>query len=434
MGLGRPVDAASLAVFRIGLGLAGALLMVRLWWNGWLSSLYAAPVNHLRYPGLGWLPEVPDGLVHIVAAVALIGALGVTIGWRHRIGAAVFAGAFGLLEATEATTYLNHYWLLTYLYVLAAFLPLSATFSVRARTEGLQRSVPIGSVWLLRCQMVLVYFFAGLAKLNWDWLQEALPLRIWLPARADLPLVGRFLDDPVTAIVLAWAGLVFDLGVGFALLSRRVRRWAFIAVVMFHIATWLLFPSIGIFPLLMIVAALVFFDPEWPRRLGPAFFHSIRHRTTDKQPPAVRWGALATAMSALWLVVQLLLPLRHLLIPGDARFTGEGYLFAWNVLAIEKAGSVSFRVTDVVAGTTWIDDVSDLYSPAQIRVAAAEPHLILQMAHGVADAWQGSGRVIEVRADAFVSINGRSDQRLIDPEVDLAALPVDAALGLYVGP
>jgi hypothetical protein len=43
--------------------------------------------------------------------------------------------------------------------------------------------------------------------------------------------------------------------------------WAFVGVVVFHLARWLLFPSIGIFPLAMIVVTLIFFDPDWPRRL-----------------------------------------------------------------------------------------------------------------------------------------------------------------------
>jgi hypothetical protein len=60
------------------------------------------------------------------------------------------------------------------------------------------------------------------------------------------------------------------------------------------------------------------------------------------------------------------------------------------------------------------------------------PRLILQTAHVVAAAWRTSGQAIEVRADAFVSINGRSEQRLLNPDVDLAALPIDAAPALLV--
>ena len=430
--LSRSVDGASLAIFRIGIGLVGALLVGRLWWNGWLSSLYAVPANHLRYPGLQWIPEVPAAAVFVVAAVAFLGAVGVAVGWHHRLAASFFAASFGWLEVTEATTYLNHYWLVTYLFVLAAFLPLSAAFSLQTRRDGSEVLVPIAAVWLLRAQIVLVYFYAGVAKLRGDWLLEGMPLRIWLPARADLPLVGGILDDPATAMVLAWAGLVFDLSVGFALLYRKTRPWAFGAVVVFHLATWLLFPSIGIFPLAMIAVTLAFFDPDWPRMLWVRSKRAPVTSPTTVRFPAVEWGRGAAALTVVWLVVQLSLPLRHFIMAGDAVWTGEGYRFAWNVLAVEKAGSVSFRVTDVAAGTTWIDDATDLYSPTQLRVAASEPDLILQIAHAVAAAWQTSGQAIEVRADAFVSINGRREQRLLDPAVDLAALPIDTPPALFV--
>jgi hypothetical protein len=446
--LNRPVDGASLAVFRVGLGLTGALLIGRLWSNGWLASLYSDPLNHLRYPGLAWIPEVPSSLVQPVAAVAAIGAIAVALGWHHRWGAGLFATAFAWLEATEATTYLNHYWLLTYLYVLAVFLPLSAVFAIRSDQN--RRLVSVGAVWLLRAQIVLVYFFAGLAKLREDWLLQGLPLRLWLPARADLPLLGSLLEQPVTAMVLSWAGLLFDLSVGVALLSRRLRGWAFAAVVGFHGATWLLFPSIGIFPLAMVVATLVFFDPDWPRRF------SLRSRSTpsqrsnlptdsvariehakwvgDRPEPLVEtsWGMGATLLSALWLAVQLALPLRQFLTPGDLRLTGESYRFAWNVLAAERTGSVIFRITDPADGSTWIDDASALYTPSQIRVAAVEPDLILQIAHRVAEKWQTPETSIQVRADAFISINGRPEQRLLNPELNLAAVPVGSVSSLIL--
>jgi hypothetical protein len=438
--LNRSVDGASLAVFRVGLGLTGALLIVRLWSNGWLASLYSDPLNHLRYPGLAWIPEVPSFLVHPVAAVAAIGAIAVVLGWHHRWGAGLFATAFAWLEATEATTYLNHYWLLTYLYVLAVFLPLSAVFAIRSDQNG--RLVPFGAIWLLRAQIVLVYFFAGFAKIREDWLVQGLPLRLWLPARADLPLLGSLLEQPVTAVVLSWAGLIFDLFVGVALLSRRLRAWAFAAVVGFHGATWLLFPSIGIFPLAMVVATLVFFDPDWPRHSNPRLWRSnpptdsvarieltkpgTRHWFGHRPEPLVEtsWGMGATVLSALWLAVQLALPLRQFLTPGDLRLTGESYRFAWNVLASERTGSVTFRITDPADGSTWIDDASGLYTPTQIRLAAVEPDLILQMAHRVAAEWQTPGTSIQVRADAFISINGRPEQRLLNPELNLASVPV----------
>ena len=128
-------------------------------------------------------------------------------------------------------------------------------------------------------------------------------------------------------------------------------------------------------------------------------------------------------------MVQVALPIRHLAYPGDARWTGEGFRFSWNVLAVEKVGWVSFRVTDS-GGRTWVDDGSGLYTESQLRVAPAEPDMIAQMARALAEA---EGPSTEVRVDAFVSVNGGEAERIIDPEIDLAALhpgtrPIDYVL------
>src|SRR6185369_4772318 len=128
-------------------------------------------------------------------------------------------------------------------------------------------TVPAYCVYLLRFQLGVVYFFAGIAKLNGDWLLRAQPLRIWLAARADLPILGGFLAEPWVAWTASWAGAFFDLTIVGFLLLPRTRRAAFVAVVVFHVATGLLFP-IGMFPWIMVAAATVFFAPDWPTRFG----------------------------------------------------------------------------------------------------------------------------------------------------------------------
>ena len=122
------------------------------------------------------------------------------------------------------------------------------------------------------------------------------------------------------------------------------------------------------------------------------------------------------------MAVQLFLPLRHLLYPGDHRWTGQGYRFAWNVLLTEKAGSVTFLVTDPDTGRRWVADATSMYTPTQLRAMSTEPDLIHQAALAIA---ADEGGDVEVRADAWVSLNGRKAERLIDPTVDLASQPRD---------
>ena len=123
-----------------------------------------------------------------------------------------------------------------------------------------------GWVWLFRFQVGVVYAFAGLAKLQPDWLVRALPLELWLPARADVPVLGRLVGFEVTPHGFAIAGAAFDCLIVPLLLWRRTRFPAWLVLVAFHLCTWALFP-IGVFPWLMIGASTVFFEPDWPRRL-----------------------------------------------------------------------------------------------------------------------------------------------------------------------
>ena len=409
---------------RIVYGLVGALVATRTIANGWVEALYAGPPRHLTYPGFGWVAPPSVTGTYVLLAVMGLAALAVALGWRYRAALVVFLVAFVWLELVEVTTYLNHYWFMTLCGLLLLALPADATWSVRRGRAG--PTVPLGAVWLVRAQVAVVYVFAGLAKLHSDWLLHAMPLRLWLPAHADLPLVGRWFDEPATALALSWAGAAFDCLIVPALLWSRSRRFAWWTAVVFHVATWRLFP-IGVFPWVMIATSTVFFDPDWPRRLlrrvsdrAPA---PEVHPVAPTRPAAGRRRSVLLAVGLLWVTVQIAVPLRGVLIPGDARWTNEGYRFAWNVLLTEKGGDVSFRVTEPATGRAWVETAQDLYTPSQWRILATEPDLVRQAAHAIAARARSEGRDVEVRADMFVAFDGRPARRMVRPDVDLAREP-----------
>ena len=432
----RPVDGASLALVRMAAGAVVVLAAVRTWAYGWTDALYAGPSHRFTYLGLAWVPQPgPVGIRVLVAATAAAGAA-LALGWRTRIAALVLLVTWGWIEAIDATTYLNHYWFVTLLAALAVVVPFGTTWSLDARRRARRGDdrgdvLAVGWVWLVRAQVGVVYVFAGLAKLQADWLVRAEPLRFWLPARRDLPVVGSLLAAPETAHIAAVAGAAFDCLVVPALLWRRTRPWAYAAVLGFHLVTWSLFP-IGVFPWLMAACATAFFEPDWPRRLvarwrptttadGAAGTSTaaIVRRTA---PP--RLAALALTAGVAWMAVQVALPLRHLAYAGDHRWSGEGYRFGWNVLLTERVGSVAFEVRDPATGRTWTADPAELYTPAQLRVMPAEADLVHQAAQAIAAHEAAEGHPdVEVRVDAWLSVNGRPPARWIDPTVDLAAAP-----------
>ena len=418
-----PVDPSSVAVLRVALGAAGVLSAVRIAAYGWVDRLYAGPSHRFSYLGFGWVPQPSRTATFALVAALGLASLALALGWRTRWAAAGMLVSLGWIELIDVTTYLNHYWFLTLVAGLAVLAPLGAGMSLDARRGDGPRTVARGWVWLLRFQVGVVYASAGLAKLQADWLVHALPLRLWLPAHADTAVLGPLLAAPTTAHVLAVAGAAFDVSIVPLLLWRRTRRFAWPALVAFHVATWALFP-IGVFPWVMIGASTVFFEPDWPRRLLGRW----RARPVRVPAPAPR-GRVPTpwlvATAVVWVLVQVALPLRHLAYPGDQRWTGQGYRFAWNVLLTEKAGSVSFLVTEPATGRQWVADPTELYTPTQVRAMATEPDLVHQAARTIAAEERDRGHEVEVRVDAWVSLNGRPAQRLIDPTVDLAHEPRD---------
>ncbi|HXH58717.1 MAG TPA: HTTM domain-containing protein [Iamia sp.] len=411
----------------MALGVVAVLSSVRTLAYGWTELLYAGPPHRFTYLGLGWvLPPGPLLLRVLIVTVAGAG-VAVALGWHTRLAAAVLLVAFGWIELIDATTYLNHYWFVTLLAAIAVVAPLGAAGSLDARRAGGPRPVAVGWVWLLRFQVGVLYLSAGLAKLQSDWLLRALPLRLWLPARADLPLVGGLLEFGGTAHVLSVAGAAFDCTIVPLLLWRRTRPWAWLVLVAFHVATWILFP-IGVFPWLMIGVSTVFFAPDWARRPWGRRAATPRASPTPRAATgsarrATGGRCVLAVFAAAWVALHLALPLRHLAYPGDHRWSAEGYRFGWNVLLVERSGSVTFVVRDPATGRTWTADLEALYTRAQIRVMTGEPDLIHQAARAIAADEARRGHRVEVRGDAWLSLNGRPAARWIDPTVDLAAEP-----------
>ena len=429
----RPVSGESAAAFRVIFGLVALVAVVRLFAHGWIGELYIEPEYHFSYPGFGWAKPWPGwGMYAHFAALGLL-SVGIALGYRYRLCAALFFVGFTYAELIDRTTYLNHHYWICLAALLIIFLPLNRVASLDAWRNPAMRAdwIPEWVIWALRAQVGVVYVFAGIAKLNPDWLLNAQPMRIWLYQHGDTPLVGSLLQEAWVAYAMSWAGAAFDLTIVGWLLWRRARFWAYLALVGFHLATWILFPRLGIFPWMMIGASLVFFDPDWPRRVVRAARAKLWESTSPRPSPvegegvvALSWGTRIGLIGlGAFALFQVLMPLRHFAYPSNARWSEEGYLFSWRVMLTEKVGFVQFRVRDTDTGRAWIVEPDEYLTPLQVERMAFQPDLILQTAHIIADDFAERGYDgVTVKADAFVSWNARPNARLIDPDADLAAI------------
>jgi len=360
----------------------------------------------------------------IVASVCIV------FGLAYRVATVAYFLTFTYVELSDVTNYLNHYYLQSLLALVLCFLPLHRAYSLDARFFPSLRvaSFPAWMTWLLRAQIAIVYFYAAIAKATPDWLLHGQPLQIWLHSRTDLPLAGWLFDHEGVPLAMSWAGFLYDLTIPAFLLHRRTRPFAYGVVLVFHTMTKLLFP-IGMFPVIMTTATLVFFDHDWPRKLA-SWAHRMAGRAEPGEPApsgargvalsAPRW---ALGLAALWCVLHAVMPLRTFAYGGNVLWHEQGMRWSWRVMAREKNGSVGFRVH----ARGWAHDQrvspSRYLTSVQEREMSVQPDLILQLAHAIAEEHRARGlEDVEVRVDAFCSLNGRPMARLIDPDVDLAAV------------
>jgi hypothetical protein len=141
-----------------------------------------------------------------------------------------------------------------------------------------------------------------------------------------------------------------------------------------------------------------------------------------------RPGPFFRPILATFFALQLLVPLRHLAYPGDVLWTEEGYRYSWRVMLLEKSGTVLYRVSDPSSGRSWEVNPGDHLTTQQTRQMAFQPDMILDFAHHLRTKLARAGTPgVEIRVEAYVSVNGRPGALLIDPTVDLARAPRDLA-------
>lgn len=417
--LAAPTSALPLLVFRVAFGLTLFASTLRFVSRGWIEELYLAPSFHFSYYGFAWVKPLPGAWLYLVFAGMALGALGIAAGRWYRLSVAGFFVLFTYIELLDKAYYLNHYYFVSLLSFLLLFLPLSNSSVTK------QATVPRWVVLALRMQVGLVYFWAGVAKLKADWLLHALPLRLWLPAHTDFPLIGPLFDYGWVALGMSWAGAFFDLTVPFFLSRRRTRPVAYLVSLVFHTITGYLFP-IGVFPWVMSACALVFFTREdyaWlSQRIGRAL--SVPLSSCHTLPIG---GGRALLLGGFF-ALQMLLPLRHWLYPGDVLWTEEGFRFAWNVMLVEKSGNVTFHLYEPATGRRWLVYPGATLTRQQEKQMAFQPDMILEFAHHLEREWRKKGgSEVEIRAEAHVSLNGRPSRLLLDPTADLTRTPLSLA-------
>jgi len=421
-----PVDAASVAVFRMGFGLI--MLLDALGHLRWvqLDAMYVQPPFMFRYYGFEWVPLL-RGDIYTLYVVIAIASLGIIFGLFYRVSALVVAVGTAWIFLQDQSQYLNHIYLLCLYAGLMVFIPAHRYWSLEARFRPALYSPTLPS-WcrlalVLQIEIILIY--AGLVKLNPDWLALE-PLGSWLAKRADMPLFGALFIRDWAVAVAAYGIIVVHLVGAPLLLWKKTRLAVIVFYACFHVLNHFVF-DIGVFPWVTLFASLICFDPDWPRQVFAWLKRQsyVAPQLKPIAPPAFSVQAVIAAVFSVWLSYQLLMPARNVAYAGDVAWNEQGHRFAWRMKLRSKQGEVRFRIIDPRSGMSYVLNPNSLLRGRQIYKMPCQPDMILQMAHHYRDVIAPERFKIlnaEVYAEGICSLNYRRPATLINPEVDLAQI------------
>ncbi len=413
----RPVDNAPLIAFRIMLGLLLACESFGAIFNGWVYTNLIWPKFTFSHIGMDWLQPLPgNGMYYYFMVMGVLGLL-VMAGLRYRLSLALFTLLWAGAYFMQKTNYNNHYYLLLLVCLVMLFLPANtyASLDVMLKPSAKRYTMPAWCRLVMIVQITIVYFFATVAKFYPGWLTGDFPALL-----LQSTLGHSFHNIAYTTwfpLFIAWSGLLFDMLVVPLFLFKRTRTIALIASVIFHAFNSATL-KIGIFPFFALSFVVFFYPPDRIRRL---FFP--KKPVVEEEEVTTGWKGKATLRYFFvpYLILQLLLPVRHYFIKGDVLWTEEGHRLSWRMMLRFREGYTRFRVVDKATGKRLPYNALNELTPKQAGAMHTKPDMIWQMAQRIHREFAEKGKDVAVFADSRCGINRSRWKPLIDPHTDLAA-------------
>lgn len=415
----KRIDNSSLIVFRIFFGLLCFLESVGAIFTGWVKRTLIDPDVTFNFIGFDWLQPLPGDWMYVYYAIMGGFGLLIMLGYKYRLSTLAFAIMWTATYLMQKSAYNNHYYLLFILSFLMVLLPAHTYKSLDAKYNPsiVTNHMPNWCRWIIIGQLFILYSYASLAKIYPDWLDTTV-IALLMKPRANYPVIGELLQTQPIHYFIAYGGILFDGLIIPLLLWKKTRRYAFITAVFFHLFNSIVF-GIGIFPYLALAFSLFFFKPETVRNL---FLKS--KPLYDKGEIIIPKHAKPIQLAFIvYLVIHLVLPLRHYYFTDNVLWTEEGHRLSWRMMLRSKKGFAKFKIENHSTGEVFDVDLKQYLTLKQRRAIATKPDFIWQFAQRLKEEYLNKGESISVYANVRVSVNGRPYRKFIDESVDLAAEP-----------
>ena len=411
----KAIDNSPLIVFRIFFGFLVACESFGAILTGWVKRVLIDPQVTFSFIGFEWLKPLPGfGMYFYFIAMGVFG-LAIMLGYRYRIAiisyTILWAGAYFM----QKTAYNNHYYLLLLISFLMIFLPANSYASLDVRQNRIkeENTMPYWISLLFIIQVAIVYVFASIAKFYPDWLDGTFTRNLLADSTNVIALKKLFLQKWFY-LFIAYMGIIFDLLIVPLLLFKKTRMLALLASLTFHLFN-AIFLEIGIFPFFALTFVLFFYEPETIRSV---FLRKKTSIETENGHSNYYGKKIVYFLIIPYLIIQLLLPLRHHFIEGDVLWTEEGHRLSWRMMLRERNGFIHIRIKDLKTGEESLYDYRKNLTDKQIQNLATKPDFIWQYCQYITKEFKGKDIAIFINCKN--SINRKEYKTLIDPKFDMA--------------
>lgn len=411
----KAIDNSPLVVFRMFFGFLVACESFGAIFTGWVKRILIDPQVTFSFIGFEWLKPLPGfGMYFYFIAMGVFG-LAIMLGYRYRIAIISYTILWAGVYFMQKTAYNNHYYLLLLISFLMIFLPSNSYASLDVRQNRIkeENTMPYWISLLFIIQVAIVYVFASIAKFYPDWLDGTFTRNLLADSTNVITLKKLFLQKWFY-LFIAYMGIIFDLLIVPLLLFKKTRMLALLASLTFHLFN-AIFLEIGIFPFFALTFALFFYEPETIRSV---FLRRKTSIETDNGHSNYYGKKIVYFLIIPYLIIQLLLPLRHHFIEGDVLWTEEGHRLSWRMMLRERNGFIHIRIKDLKTGEESLYDYRKNLTDKQIQNLATKPDFIWQYCQYIKEEF--NGKDIAIFINCKNSINRKEYKTLIDPKFDMA--------------
>jgi vitamin K-dependent gamma-carboxylase len=419
--LAKPVEGQILGVFRIAFGVFMAFEMLYYMKINLVKEGLLAPKVLFTYDFFEFIKPMSEQSMDLLLGALLVCALLIATGLLYRLASTLFFVGFMYIVLLDKGIWNNHMYLFGLLSFIFIFIDAHKNYSLSGFLKSkhpADAKVPYWNIVLLRIQIFVVYFFGGIAKLNYDWLVLHEPM--------NTALVVHGINSSFLAAFMAYSGLLFDIGVGIILFTKW-KKWALPFIIFFNITNAFLFNDIGIFPFLMLVSTLIFWNVEdmnWLKK-QPA---KRDKKAQPAQQPVANTSSAELSMPVMiflsvYLLFQFLFPLRYLLLPNKVDWSGEASYFAWRMkIQTREIKEFAFVVEDSTHRSFPVP-VQNFITPMQIQIVSKDPRTLIPFAQMVKKEAAKTGfNATAVRAKLKVVFNGHQPAYVVDSNLNLLSI------------